>query len=376
MTAPQFMTTLASSKRNFTMHSSSDLTSTGIFSGLWSMMHAKYIILAIGLFYAYKIYKSIVVPPNLKHIPAIPFWATLQSFFSGESAAQRNRRLIIPKLEGNDGIARGQFVKVIKNQTKYSSLNRTFHRAMPIKLFSSLASRMFEVFEKEGNFVEVNSVFLGRDKRLSDRTLRIVHVSLFFNRFTLDVIGKAAFNFNFDDNIAIFFIAGHDTTSIALSCAMYYLAVNQDMQKKARDEVLRILGDELHPVAPTLEQTKDLKYVNAVMKETMRCNPPTASVMTRVATEDIQLGSHFVPKGSHVVLDIFAIHHSPQAWEDSERFDPDRFAEGGEYESKAPGSCTWMPFGSQIFKLVAPYGFDSQRRAKAQLTQPRSPLSL
>ncbi|CAB5372646.1 unnamed protein product [Rhizophagus irregularis] len=67
------------------------------------------------------------------------------------------------------------------------------------------------------------------------------------------------------DNLVNFFIAGHDSNhSLNISVAIYHLAKYPEMQKKARDEVIRVLGNELN--IPTPEQLKELKYINAVIK--------------------------------------------------------------------------------------------------------------
>lgn len=90
------------------------------------------------------------------------------------------------------------------------------------------------------------------------------------------------------NNLLVFFIAGHDTTALALAYTAYYLAVNpasiirkpirslhwlildvllQDIQRKAREEAISVLGDAPEDVLPTLEQTRQLPYINMVIKE-------------------------------------------------------------------------------------------------------------
>ncbi|KAG2176988.1 hypothetical protein INT43_007642 [Umbelopsis isabellina] len=69
------------------------------------------------------------------------------------------------------------------------------------------------------------------------------------------------------DEIVLFFLAGHDTTSNTLTCALYQLAANPDIQDKARKEVLDILGDDHSDVKPTVDQIKNLNYLSKVMKE-------------------------------------------------------------------------------------------------------------
>ncbi|RUO96571.1 cytochrome P450 [Jimgerdemannia flammicorona] len=69
------------------------------------------------------------------------------------------------------------------------------------------------------------------------------------------------------DNMAIFFIAGHDTTSSSLTNAVYYLAKYKDIQRKVREEIIRVLGDEPKDIIPSLKETKEMSYLTMVLRE-------------------------------------------------------------------------------------------------------------
>jgi cytochrome P450 len=64
-----------------------------------------------------------------------------------------------------------------------------------------------------------------------------------------------------------FFFAGHDTTSSSLSFAIAQMGRNKEVQRRAREEVISILGDQPEDVLPTLDETKQMKYLDAVIKE-------------------------------------------------------------------------------------------------------------
>ncbi|KAI9360255.1 cytochrome P450 [Pilaira anomala] len=140
-------------------------------------------------------------------------------------------------------------------------------------------------------------------------------------------------------NLLIFFIAGHDTTANALAFAIHYLAKYPEIQERAREEALAILGDEPVDVLPTIEETKQMTYINQVIKETLRINGPLPILIPRIAQEDTDLSGTFIPKGTAVNVGLFNMHHSEKVWRDSKEFDPDRFAENrGE-------NSNWLPFG-------------------------------
>ncbi|KAI8147944.1 cytochrome P450 [Fennellomyces sp. T-0311] len=143
-------------------------------------------------------------------------------------------------------------------------------------------------------------------------------------------------------NTCIYFAGGHDTTASALLFAAYYLAVNQDIQKKAREEVISVLGDDPKNILPTSEQTREMPYINKIIKEALRIRSPTTTLTPRVAVEDTDLNGVFIPKGTWLNLDIYALHNNPALWKDPEVFDPERFAPGGEAEHSG---LAWLPFG-------------------------------
>ena len=69
-----------------------------------------------------------------------------------------------------------------------------------------------------------------------------------------------------------FLVAGHETTSAAISWALYYLSTNQEVQNKLRKEIVKEFPDK--DFIPTFEQINSLDYLNAVCKETLRISSP------------------------------------------------------------------------------------------------------
>ncbi|KAI8140114.1 cytochrome P450 [Fennellomyces sp. T-0311] len=113
-------------------------------------------------------------------------------------------------------------------------------------------------------------------------------------------------------NLCAFFLAGHDTTANAITYAAYNLATNPDVQRKAREEAIRVLGDKPEDVMPTHEQIQQMPYINMVIKETMRRNVTATGVIAREATEDTDLSGVFIPKGTLVTVDIMEIQRNPK----------------------------------------------------------------
>ncbi|KAI8577683.1 hypothetical protein K450DRAFT_282458 [Umbelopsis ramanniana AG] len=460
---------------------------------------------AVATVFSYQIYRKMRIPRNLQHIPSVSYWRYMRSVLSGEGIDVRAREIVLPVLSTSpsglylrpkrlgwavavaDPVAikalffrRDDFPKsqgFVQRQealaAKYIGAgnivtsngdvwkkhrmiaNPAFHRSMPVKLFGKLCEKMMVRFEKEGQGLEN------------------VDVPNLLQRFTLDVIGLAAFGYDFEaldspvnhkvqtynainhgtrdplyfflpflernflwalpkrrelhrkmddmnaifysiiehkrislastkdktedaekdlltlmleaneeatdakhrlsdselrDDLAVFFLAGHDTTANALSFALYYLAVNHHVQEKARKEVIDILGDVDDVIYPTAAQCSEMKYIYMIMKETLRLNPPVQNSTLRVVQEDTHLEGTFIPKGSTLSADIYMMHHNPKLWKDTEKFTPERFEVGGENDSKRGIGLAWVPFGNGARQCIGMnFSFAEQKVTLAML---------
>ncbi|GBM26748.1 Cytochrome P450 3A13 [Araneus ventricosus] len=136
-----------------------------------------------------------------------------------------------------------------------------------------------------------------------------------------------------------FFLAGYDTTASTLSFAAYLLALNQNIQDKLRDEVDTML--EIYNGELTYEAIQSLKYMENVIRETLRLYPPIYR-LERQANADWQLGKTgiILRKGMLVTVPIYAMNRDPKYWPDPETFNPDRF------ETENRKEYCFLPFGT------------------------------
>ncbi|CAO3616485.1 unnamed protein product [Cunninghamella blakesleeana] len=432
---------------------------------------------AIALVTFYTIYdKLLLPPPKLRHLPYAPVWKTFYNMLKRKSYGYLSRELYIPLLDKDHEVFikkdfLGWTVQVVDpesvKQIAFKSdifpkadinvekgtlrnmllgsenivfthkeevwrkhrmlLNAPFHKAMPVKLFADLTHKMFNVMDET-----------------IDQPIDATDI---IERFTLDVIGKAGFDFDFhaitdvnsewvmtyyairkslqeplffifpflekkllwmfperrrkhglvkkffkmlDDVIVhkrhaleshkdieeaekdlltlmleselrgegalsndeiksdlnIFFIAGHDTTANTLSSVIYYLSKYPDVQQRAREEVINVLGDDPKDIHPTSEQLKELVYLNQIIKETLRMNGPLITSTPRITVQDTVVSGAFIPKHTPIVASIYDLHHNPNVWQNPEVFNPDRFQSGGEAELKDRKGLSWNAFGS------------------------------
>jgi len=138
------------------------------------------------------------------------------------------------------------------------------------------------------------------------------------------------------DELIVFMLAGHDTTSTVLTYALWALGHHLDVQDGVRAEVADIGDRELTPA-----DLPRLGYTTQVLHEALRLCPP-AAVIGRTATRDIAVDGCRVPAGTTLIYGIYAVHRDPALWENPLAFDPDRFS-----PHNCAGRDRWqyLPFG-------------------------------
>lgn len=137
------------------------------------------------------------------------------------------------------------------------------------------------------------------------------------------------------DEVMTFLLAGHETTALALSYALYLLSQNAGAQEKLQHEVDRVLAGRL----PSVSEIPSLTFLENVIKETMRLYPP-AWTMARTAIAAFELEGYRIPARANVVMSQWIMHRDPRFF--SEKFDPDRWSTSA--RQKLP-RFAYFPFG-------------------------------
>ncbi|WP_229055004.1 cytochrome P450 [Aeromicrobium sp. Leaf350] len=148
---------------------------------------------------------------------------------------------------------------------------------------------------------------------------------------------------NIRHQILTFLVAGHETTSGALSFALYYLSRNPKALAMAHAEADAVLGAD-RDAEPTFEQVARFRYLRRVLDEALRLWP-TAPAFGRSPRETTTLSTGHVmrPQDWAIVL-LPAMHRDRSVWgEDAEAFDPDRFLPE---RSRGRLPQTYKPFGT------------------------------
>ncbi len=133
-------------------------------------------------------------------------------------------------------------------------------------------------------------------------------------------------------------VAGHETSSNALSWLLYLLSSRPDCLERLRHEFDSVLGEaSLH-----YSDVSKFAFASQVIQEALRLYPPFWMV-DRMALSDDRVEDLVIPKGSTVVVFIYGAHHSAQSWENPESFEPQRFSKENQ---KAHRPFTYLPFGA------------------------------
>ncbi|KAJ3656432.1 hypothetical protein Zmor_015512 [Zophobas morio] len=202
------------------------------------------------------------------------------------------------------------------------------------------------VIERAFSPFKIHDVFywLTRDYYKQQKALKILH------GFTMNVINskkdrpvrndekKTAFLdallkfFQKDDYLSIseireevdtFMFEGHDTTASGISFALYCLADHPEVQEKVFQEQKEIFGDRKKP-ATTYSDLQQMKYLECVLKETLRLYP-SVPVIGRHTTEEINFDGYVIPKNTNIVIFIYGLHRNQDYFPEPEKFKPERF---------------------------------------------------
>ncbi|XP_063988414.1 uncharacterized protein LOC135168310 [Diachasmimorpha longicaudata] len=151
------------------------------------------------------------------------------------------------------------------------------------------------------------------------------------------------FEFKGDNLVAqasVFFVAGFETTSTALSFSLYELALHPEMQIRLRKEIIAAIDKNNGEI--TYEMITQLPYLEMVILEALRKYPPLP-LLDRVPTSDYRVpGTDFViEKGTPVYISLMGLHYDPKYHENPEAFDPERFSEANKESTKK----AWYAFG-------------------------------
>ncbi len=139
------------------------------------------------------------------------------------------------------------------------------------------------------------------------------------------------------NQVVTIFMAGHETTAVALTWTWYLLSQHPAVEAKLHAELEQVLGGR----TPRHEDLVKLPYARMVLEESMRLYPPAHTLSREAMAEDHVLG-HRIPARSTVLIVPWLLHRNPKIWDRPDRFEPERFAP--ERVAARP-RFSYIPFG-------------------------------
>jgi len=158
------------------------------------------------------------------------------------------------------------------------------------------------------------------------------------------------------DMIVNFLIAGRDTTATLLTWTFYHLSLYPSVESKVIQEIRNVVGSR----DPTISDCSELKYLDMVLKETLRLYPPALPLNIKQAINaDILPSKVKVAPGQIVLFNTYALHRLPEYWgEDANKFVPERWEKPLKHHfqfipfQEGPRICMGMNMAYEEVKVV------------------------
>ncbi|KAL2239674.1 UNVERIFIED_CONTAM: Xanthotoxin 5-hydroxylase CYP82C2 [Sesamum indicum] len=138
-------------------------------------------------------------------------------------------------------------------------------------------------------------------------------------------------------------LAGSDTTSIHLTWLLSLLLNNRQVMQQAQEEIDMKVGKERWVQESDI---KNLVYLQAVVKETLRLFPPGPLSVPHEAMEDCCVAGYHVPKGTRLLVNVWKLHRDPRIWAEPDNFVPERFLTSHVAVDFTGQNHEFVPFGS------------------------------
>ncbi|XP_057811440.1 labd-13Z-ene-9,15,16-triol synthase, chloroplastic-like [Salvia miltiorrhiza] len=138
-------------------------------------------------------------------------------------------------------------------------------------------------------------------------------------------------------------IGGSETSATTVDFAMSELLNRPEAMEKVQKELSEVVG--MNNIVEESHLPK-LHFLDAVIKETLRLHPPVPFLVPRAPLHSSSVGGYTIPKGTKILLNVWAIHRDPSIWDNPEEFRPERFLEDSRNLNFKGNDFELIPFGS------------------------------
>ncbi|XP_009602679.1 cytochrome P450 76A2-like [Nicotiana tomentosiformis] len=155
------------------------------------------------------------------------------------------------------------------------------------------------------------------------------------------------------------FLAGSETTSSSVEWALTELLRHPEAMAKVKEELSKVVGPNKKFEESDID---NLPYMQAILKESLRLHPPLPFLIPRSTIQDTKFMGYDIPKGTQVLVNVWAIGRDPECWDDPMSFKPERFlgskidVKGQNYELMPFGAgrrmCVGLPLGHRMMHFA------------------------
>ena len=301
-------------------------------------------------------------------------------FLTNGKVWQRQRRIIDPAFEGGRlketyaamldaaNAMQGRLsegVHEVEKMASFAAADVIFRTLFSIPIEDRLASEVFHEFQTYQRqqpilnlaaFIPLPSWmprFHSRKTKASALRIRSLITELTLNRQESIRAGRAPLDlatkimttkdpesnqpFDVDemiDQVAIFFLAGHETSASALAWSLYLMALYPQWQE--------CVAQESATLTDAFSSVRQLRVTRDVFRETLRLYPPVPMMVRETQTGEM-FRSRRVPKGSSIVISPWHLHRNPRLWANPDDFDPSRWSQEG--KTACPKDA-YLPFSA------------------------------
>ena len=151
---------------------------------------------------------------------------------------------------------------------------------------------------------------------------------------------------NIREEVDTFMFEGHDTTAWGVIWTVFLLGSHPQVQSQVHQEIDALFaGKASHDEDLTLDDLRNLPYIEAVIKESQRLYPSVPAI-TRKCEVDTKLGDFLCPAGAEITIPIFRVHRDELHWPDCERFKPERFLASEDNSNASRHPYAFIPFSA------------------------------
>ncbi|KAK7718990.1 hypothetical protein SLS63_010313 [Diaporthe eres] len=151
------------------------------------------------------------------------------------------------------------------------------------------------------------------------------------------------------DNLITFLVAGHETTAATLQFTMYNLLKHPEKYQKLQEEIDSVVGTG----HISLAHVSKLKYLDAVIRETLRLSAPIWAFGREPQKDEVLGGKYLIKKDEQIVCVLSKSQKDPEVWgPDADEFIPERMLDGGFDRTQEQFPHSWSPFGTGMRSCI------------------------